>query len=463
MAKATTQFVCQACGALFPKWVGRCTSCSAWNTLVEETVRKSSGAGGEARGRGSAAVAVGDVDVDHAARLPTGIGELDRVLGGGAVLGGVTLLGGDPGVGKSTLLLQALACLAANGCRSLYVSGEESAAQTAARARRVARVGGAGDSADELLVLAENDLDLIERAISEVRPVALVVDSVQTVRSASLESAAGTVSQLREVAARMVDRAKRDRIATFLVGHVTKDGSLAGPKVLEHLVDTVLAFEGERGHAFRALRAQKNRFGSATEVGVFEMTAEGMREVKQPSALFLAERPKGAAGSVIAATSEGSRSMLVEVQALVGPFAVGSARRTANGVDGARLAMILAVLERKAGLQLAGADVFVNVAGGVRIDEPAIDLPMALAIASSLREKPVAADVVAFGEIGLAGEVRSVPRAAARLAESAAMGFTRAIVPASVDGATRSGTGDGDRKLELVPVRTIEEALAAAL
>ncbi|MGO8999005.1 MAG: DNA repair protein RadA [Polyangiaceae bacterium] len=459
MAKATTQFVCQACGALFPKWVGRCTSCAAWNTLVEEVVRKGAGSalGGESRQRGASAIPVGEVDVDHAARLPTGIGELDRVLGGGAVLGGVTLLGGDPGVGKSTLLLQALACLAAKGCCSLYVSGEESAAQTAARARRVAREG---DAADQLLVLAENDLDVVERVIAEVRPVALVVDSVQTVRCGSLESAAGTVSQLREVAARMVDRAKRDRIATFLVGHVTKDGSLAGPKVLEHLVDTVLAFEGERGHAFRALRAQKNRFGSATEVGVFEMTAEGMREVKQPSALFLAERPKGVAGSMIAATSEGSRSMLVEVQALVGPFAAGSARRTANGVDGARLAMILAVLERKAGLALAGADVFVNVAGGVRVDEPAIDLPMALAIASSLRERPVSPEVVAFGEIGLAGEVRSVPRAAARIAESAAMGFTRAIVPMS---AAEGERGERDGRIELVPVRTVEEALAAAL
>jgi len=454
MAKATSQFVCQACGAMFPKWVGRCTSCMAWNTLVEEVSQKKS-AGGSPSARASAAVPIGEVDIDHAARLPTGIGELDRVLGGGAVLGGVTLLGGDPGVGKSTLLLQALAGLAARGCRALYVSGEESAGQTAERAKRVARES--GYKADSLLVLAENDLDAIERVVGECKPTALVLDSVQTVRSPTLESAAGTVSQLREVAARMVERAKRDRIATFLVGHVTKDGSLAGPKVLEHLVDTVLAFEGERGHAYRALRAQKNRFGSATEVGVFEMTAEGMREVKQPSALFLAERPVGVAGSVIAASSEGSRSMLVEVQALVGPFAVGSARRTANGVDGARLAMILAVLERKAGLSLASADVFVNIAGGVRVDEPAIDLAVALAIASSLRERPVAANVVAFGEIGLAGEVRSVPRAAARLAESAAMGFTRAIVPLS------AVTEGRDARLETVGVRTVEEALAAVL
>jgi DNA repair protein RadA/Sms len=457
MAKPVTQYTCQACGAFFPKWVGRCTSCGAWNTLVEEvSARKAGGASPAARA--SAALPVSAIDVDLAARIPTGIGELDRVLGGGVVLGGVTLLGGDPGVGKSTLLLQALDGLASKGCRSLYVSGEESAGQTAARARRLGAV--LGKNVDSLLVLAENDLDAIERVIAEVKPTALVLDSVQTVRCPSLESAAGTVSQLREVAARMVERSKRDRIATFLVGHVTKDGSLAGPKVLEHIVDTVLAFEGERGHAFRALRVQKNRFGSATEVGVFEMTAEGMREVPNPSALFLAERPKGASGSVIAATCEGTRSMLVEVQALVGPFAVGSARRTANGVDAGRLAMILAVLERKAGLSLATADVFVNVAGGVRVDEPAMDLPLALAIASSLRDRPLPADVIAFGEIGLAGEVRGVPRAASRLAEAAAMGFRRGIAPASVVAQLSHG---GRTDIDVVGVRSVEEALAAVL
>jgi DNA repair protein RadA/Sms len=446
MAKATTQFTCQACGALFPKWVGRCTSCSAWNTLVEETALPKRGSSPAASSR---AQRVGDVDADHAARISTGIGELDRVLGGGAVLGGVTLVGGDPGVGKSTLLMQALGGLASLGHRSLYVSGEESAGQTAARARRLGAVH------EELLVLAENDVDAIEAVVRDVKPTAIVVDSVQTMRVASLESAAGTVSQLREVAARMVERSKQGRIATFLVGHVTKDGVLAGPKVLEHLVDTVLAFEGERGQAFRALRTQKNRFGSATEVGVFEMTADGMREVKSPSALFLAERPRGVSGSVIAATSEGSRSMLVEVQALVGPFAVGSARRTANGVDGARLAMILAVLERKCGLSLAGADVFLNIAGGVRVEEPAIDLPVALAIASSLRDRPIPEDAIAFGEIGLAGEVRGVARAQARLAEAATMGFRRAIVPLSVQASLSSP------QLSVVGVRSVEEAMAA--
>lgn len=454
MAKQSTQFTCQACGALFPKWVGRCTACAAWNTLVEEVVPGRDGRrGGSSSARAPAdARPVSEIDADHAARIPTGIGELDRVLGGGAVLGGVTLVGGDPGVGKSTLLMQALAGLAAKGCRSLYVSGEESAGQTAARARRL------GAMADQLLVLAENDLDAIERVIAEVKPAALVLDSVQTVRVGSLESAAGTVSQLREVAARMVERSKRDRIATFLVGHVTKDGTLAGPKVLEHIVDTVLAFEGERGHSLRALRTQKNRFGSATEVGVFEMTSEGMREVPNPSALFLAERPRGVAGSVIAATSEGTRSMLVEVQALVGSLAAGSARRTANGVDSARLAMILAVLERKCGLQISGSDVFVNVAGGVRIDEPAIDLPVALALASSFRDRVVAPDVIAFGEIGLAGEVRGVTRAGARLAEAAAMGFRRAIVPVSA-ASERRPTDD----LEIVGVKTLAEALDAVL
>jgi DNA repair protein RadA/Sms len=451
VAKSSSQFTCQACGAIAARWVGRCTSCSTWDSLVEEVTPAKTGRKSVAKVSGVRPVSA--IDADQAARVPTGIAELDRVLGGGAVLGGVTLVGGDPGVGKSTLLMQALAGLARQGHRSLYISGEESAGQTAARARRLGAV------ADELLVLAENDLDAIEAALTEVKPAAIVVDSVQTMRAASLDSAAGTVSQLREVTARMVERSKRDRFATFLVGHVTKDGALAGPKVLEHLVDTVLAFEGERSHSFRALRTQKNRFGSATEVGVFEMTSEGMREVPNPSALFLAERPRGASGSVIAATNEGTRSMLVEVQALVGSLAAGSARRTANGVDSGRLAMILAVLERKSGLMLAGLDIFLNVAGGIRVEEPAIDVPMALAIASSLRNIAVPFDTVAFGEVGLAGEVRGVGRADARLAEAAAMGFRRAIAPVSaVERTSRATLG----RLEVVGVRTLDEALTAA-
>src|SRR5258706_4096753 len=342
MPKAVTQFVCQACGATSIKWLGRCVGCGGWNTLVEERI-----ASGSASKRtvpsGAGPVALSEVPADSSARVSTGIGELDRVLGGGAVLGAVVLVGGDPGVGKSTLLLQALAGLAARGVKALYGSGEESAGQTAERARRL------GLGPDNLLVLAASDPAEVETAIQSARPKALVVDSVQTIRADSLESAAGTVSQLREVTARLTDISKREGIATFLVGHVTKEGQLAGPKVLEHLVDTVLSFEGERGHAFGALRTTKNRFGSATEVGVFEMTSDGMREVRQPSALFLAERPRGASGSVVAATAEGARPLLVEGQALVGPPGFASPRRTATGVDGGRLAMILAGLSRRAG------------------------------------------------------------------------------------------------------------------
>jgi DNA repair protein RadA/Sms len=446
MSKTETRFLCQACGAAFPRWLGRCTACGGWNTLLEETTRKSPR--GKAHAPSSRALPITDIEADASARVPTGIGELDRVLGGGAVLGGVTLVGGDPGVGKSTLLMQALAGLSARGLKTLYVSGEESAGQTATRAKRL---GAGGD--ERMLVLAENELEAIEHALDDVKPSAIVVDSVQTVRTGALDSASGTVSQLREVTARFVERAKKDGIATFLVGHVTKDGMLAGPKVLEHLVDTVLSFEGERGHALRTLRAQKNRFGSATEVGVFEMSSEGMREVPNPSALFLAERPRGVPGSVIAATAEGARALLVEVQALVGGAALGNPRRTANGVDASRLAMILAVLDRKVGIAVGQYDVFVNVAGGVRVDEPAMDLAIALALASSLRDRPVDGGLVAFGEIGLAGEVRGVDRVVARLAEAQAMGFKTAVVPSSAKPA------EPPSGLEVVTVRTLSEAV----
>ncbi len=443
MAKITSLYRCRSCGASSPKWMGRCVSCSEWNTLEEEIVSRRVNA---ARTDGPSALSVLSIQQDEHARVKTGIGEFDRVLGGGAVVGGVTLVGGDPGIGKSTLLLQALAGVAAQGVRALYVTGEESAAQIAARARRL------GLASDALLVLAENDLAAIEGVIAHEKPRALVLDSVQTVRSPGLESAAGTVSQLREVAARMVERAKRDAISSFVIGHVTKDGSLAGPKVLEHLVDTVLAFEGERGHSFRTLRTLKNRFGSSTEVSVFEMTGEGMREVPNPSALFLAERPQHASGSVVAATAEGSRAMLVEVQALLSPFAQGAGRRTANGMDGGRLAMLLAVLERRAGYQLGTTDVFVNVAGGTRVDEPAIDLAVLLAMASSVRDRPLPDDVVVFGEVGLAGEVRGVSRAVQRFSEASAMGFRRVLCPPSSKVENKS-------TIEAISVQTINDAL----
>jgi DNA repair protein RadA/Sms len=447
MAKVATKHVCQACGASFAKWVGRCTECGAWNTVSEETIREVSRSVATAR-----AVPLSEVSADEFARVPTGIGELDRILGGGVVLGGVTLVGGDPGIGKSTLLMQALSALAARKLKCLYVTGEESAAQTAARSRRLG-------ATDDMLLLSDTQLESIESALDEHHPRAMVVDSVQTIRCAGLESAAGTVSQLREVTSRIIERAKRDGIATLLVGHVTKDGLLAGPKVLEHLVDTVLAFEGERSHALRTLRAQKNRFGSATEVGVFEMREGGLREVPNPSALFLAERPRGAPGSVIAATAEGARALLVEVQALVGSHHNEETppRRTANGVDSGRLAMLLTVLEKRAGLFIGASDVFVNIAGGVHVEEPALDLAVAVALASSFRGRPIADDVVMFGEVGLAGEVRGASRVRARLAEAAAMGFKRALLPPA-DGEDFKGIA-----IEAIRVRTLAEALDKVL
>ncbi len=468
MAKASTQYVCQGCGATSPRWLGRCPACGGWNTLVEELVKKGprgaargAGALGEGPARGTP-VPIESIEEDAAARMPTGIAELDRVLGGGVVLGSVALVGGDPGVGKSTLLLQALAGIARRGPCALYASGEESIAQVALRARRLGLAFGEVPLGDRLQIVGVSDVAEVEQAAQIAKPTAIVIDSVQVIRSADLESAPGSVSQLREVTSRLVDLAKRTHAAVFLVGHVTKEGAIAGPKVLEHLVDVVLSFEGERGHAFRALRASKNRFGSATEVGVFEMSPAGLREVPNPSELFLAERPAHAAGSVVASVTPqtgGARAVLVEVQALVG-VSGGGGRRTAQGVDTARLAMLLAVLERKAGLQLMGADVFANIAGGLAIDEPAIDLPLALAIASAARNRPCARDLVAFGEVGLAGEVRGVPRGATRLAEAASMGFKRALVPAS----TAERMSAADRAgVEVVPVHDVEEAIAAAL
>jgi DNA repair protein RadA/Sms len=451
MAKGKTRYVCSSCGTTSVIQISRCHGCGEWNTFQEEVVAKVGTRGSsKARDPQRNALPIHEVPADSATRIPSGIGELDRVLGGGAVLGGVVLVGGDPGVGKSTLLLQALAAMGMAGVKTLYVSGEESRGQTALRARRLGVVN------ENLWVQATNELSELELALNEHQPQALVVDSVQTLRSSTLESAAGTVSQLREVTSRLVELSKYRDVATFLIGHVTKDGALAGPKVLEHLVDTVLSFEGERGYAFRTLRTIKNRFGSATELGLFEMTAAGLQEVTQPSALFLAERPEESSGSVVAATCEGQRSLLVEVQALVGPAGIGLPRRTTTGVDSGRLAMLLAVLGRRAGIDAGSCDVFVNLAGGLRMEEPALDLAVALAVASSVCDRAVPANTAVFGEVGLAGEVRGVTRVASRIAEARTMGFEQVVLPATNVEALTAKEREG---VKLIPVKSLEAAV----
>jgi DNA repair protein RadA/Sms len=450
-------FCCSECGATEPRWMGRCPTCGTWGTLVEFRESKSGGSSAVSRnaaGDHAPALPLGEVPPDAARRISTGMSELDRVLGGGAVLGGVILLGGEPGIGKSTLLMQALAGLSADGGKALYVTGEESAAQVAMRARRL------GATLDRVLVQATNELDEIESAIDKEQPVAVVVDSVQTVRAGRLDSAAGSVGQLREVAARLVELGKRRGIAMFLIGHVTKDGTLAGPKMLEHLVDTVLSFEGDASLGFRMVRVTKNRFGPAHELAVFEMLREGLREVPDPSALFLAERPERAAGSVVLPMAEGARPMLVEIQALVAPPAMGVPRRVANGLDAARLSILLAVLERKSEIHVLDRDVFASVAGGARVDERAVDLALAVAIVSSLRDRAVGSELAVFGEVGLAGELRAVPRAAARVAEARKLGFSRIVMPKG----NLTGLLPEERKgVELIGSPTLADALNAAL
>lgn len=446
---------CNECGHAERKWLGRCPSCQSWNSFVEELVAKASPSG-RARGRAQGsrpaarAVPITEVQGQEVPRRPLGIGEIDRVLGGGLVRGSLTLIGGEPGVGKSTLLLTAARQLAGGGIRTLYVSAEESVAQTRLRAERL------GALHDDLLLLAETDLDLVHAEIDRTAPDALVLDSVQTVYVPELEAAPGSVSQVREVTARMMHLAKVRGISTFLVGHVTKEGTIAGPKTLEHMVDTVLSFESTRSGPYRVLRASKNRFGSTNESAVFEMRGEGLVEVENPSALFLAERPAGAPGSIVTAALEGTRPILVEVQGLCVAAPFGNPRRTTVGIDSTRCAVIAAVLERRCGLSVAGHDVFVNVAGGVTLSETAADLPVALALASSIKNRPVPDDLVAFGEVGLSGEVRAVQRVDARLAEARELGFKRALLAkTNVD---RLEVPEG---MELLPVRTLDDALEA--
>ena len=445
-----TAFVCQQCGAHSPKWVGRCPSCDGWNTYVEERIVA------QVKGRATRAraprkpVALDDVSVDDASRLVTGIGELDRVLGGGIVSGSLVLLGGDPGIGKSSLLMQTSAAIGARGT-VLYVSGEESAAQVKLRARRFG-IDGKG-----ILILAETDLDTVIESIRETRPSFAVVDSIQTMSSESIGSAAGGVSQLRECAARLLEVAKGEDVPIFLIGHVTKEGNVAGPRVLEHIVDAVLYLEGERSHAFRILRAAKNRFGSTDEVGVFEMAENGLREVTNPSEVFIEERTRGVSGSVVVPTVEGARPLLVEVQALVSPTSFGLPRRTVNGTDPQRLALLLAVLQKRAGVSTGQHDVYVNLVGGLKVREPASDLAVAAAVASALRDQPIDQRTVCLGELGLGGELRRVQRIAPRLKEAERLGFTRVVLP-EANRADVNGSG-----MEIVPATDLRTALKALL
>jgi DNA repair protein RadA/Sms len=446
-----TAFVCQACGHAAPRWLGQCPGCGAWNALVEEALPA-------ARPRGARAVApaagaprpLTAVTAGETLRRPTGLAELDRVLGGGLVAGSVVLVGGDPGIGKSTLALQACGALAGQGLSVLYVAGEESPEQVRLRADRL------GIAADGLLVLAETAAESVVDVIASARPAAVVVDSIQTLHTALLASAPGSVGQVREAAGLLVARCKASGVACFLIGHVTKEGTLAGPRVLEHLVDTVLYFEGDGAHALRVLRAVKNRFGSTNEVAVFEMAERGLVEVPNPSAAFLAERPEGAPGSAVLPTLEGSRPVLVEIQALVSRSGLALPRRTAIGLDPGRVALLLAVLEKRMRMPLHDQDVFLNVAGGLRIDETAADLAVVAAVGSSMRGRALPADVVVWGEVGLTGEVRAVARADARVREAARQGFHHCVLPA---GSARGLAAPADIRIQ--GVGTIDQLFEA--
>jgi DNA repair protein RadA/Sms len=454
MAKLRTQFVCSECGGATAKWAGQCPACGAWNTLVEARVETTNHRYSAAARPGlvaSAEVAdLGSIEAAEQPRISSGLEEFDRVLGGGLVPGGVVLIGGDPGIGKSTLLLQALAVLAQQGRRVLYVSGEESGAQVALRARRM------GLEAASLRLMAEIQLERIEAAIGAEQPEVVVVDSIQTLFSEALSSAPGSVAQVRECAAQLTRLAKQGGPTVIMVGHVTKEGALAGPRVLEHIVDTVLYFEGDTHSSFRLVRAFKNRYGAVNEIGVFAMTDRGLRGVANPSALFLSQHSAEVPGSCVLVTQEGTRPLLVEIQALVDSSHLPAPRRLSVGLEQQRLAMLLAVLHRHAGIAAFDQDVFVNAVGGVRITEPAADLAVLAAIHSSIRNRPLARGLVVFGEVGLAGEIRPAPRGQERLREAAKLGFARAIIPRAN---APKGRIEG---LEVVAVDRLEAALEAA-
>lgn len=448
MKKSKTSFFCQHCGYMSPKWLGKCPSCNGWNCFAEELVAQAeSGSRAEMKFDGKP-MPIEEIPAEEGQRTLTGIAEIDRVLGGGIVGGSAILIGGEPGIGKSTLMLQIMKNLAENGHRVLYVSGEESAQQIKLRSNRI------GATTKDLLLLVEVSLERILEQIKMVEPAIVVIDSIQTVYSGDLMSAPGSVGQVREASSRLIHFSKKNGIPVFLIGHVTKDGSIAGPKVLEHMVDTVLYFEGDSGHAYRIIRGIKNRFGPTNEIGVFEMQENGLKEVPNPSAFFLEQRPQNVPGSVVVPSLEGTRPILVEIQALVSATNMGMPRRTAIGVDHNRVSLLVAVLDKICGLHLGGSDIFINVAGGVRVEEPAVDLGVVAAMASSFLDRPVDSRTVILGEVGLTGEVRAVSQIEVRVKEAARLGFSRCIVPqTSAKQLTKIG------KMEVCAISSLKELL----
>jgi DNA repair protein RadA/Sms len=452
MPKVKSIFACQNCGHQSPRWLGKCPDCGSWNSFVEEFPAPSAdrmGISPVAGGPDIPPQSILKIETSDESRIKTEMAEFDRVLGGGLVVGSIVLIGGDPGIGKSTLLLQALHRLARNPLNVLYISGEESLRQTKMRADRI------GVTSPNLYVLAENSLEKMFEAIQKLRPRIVVVDSIQTVFTSQLQSAPGSIGQVRESAGKLMVLSKTTGLSTFLIGHVTKEGAIAGPRVLEHMVDTVLYFEGDRGHPYRILRAVKNRFGSTNEIGVFEMKEGGLEEVSNPSELFLAERPIDVPGSVVISSLEGTRPILVELQALVSPTSYGMPRRTAIGVDPNRVSLLVAVLEKKVGLNLAQQDIFVNLAGGARVDEPAVDLGVVCAVASSYLDKPIPSKTMVIGEVGLAGEVRGIHQAEVRIKEAFKLGFQRCLLPLS----NQTRLSQKFEGITLAGIRSVEETL----
>ncbi|MFZ5995916.1 MAG: DNA repair protein RadA [Nitrospirota bacterium] len=448
MSKIKTVYQCQACGYTSPKWIGKCPDCGAWNSFAEERQDPKALKSSHLLVSSAEAQPLSTISGAREKRIPVGIAELDRVLGGGLVNGAIILIGGDPGIGKSTLILQALAKFTEKASTVLYVSGEESPEQIKLRAERLSI------NSDNIILLPETVVERIIAVAHDLKPAALVVDSIQTVFTEDLPSAPGSVGQIRESAAKLMVYAKKSQVPVFLIGHVTKEGAIAGPRVLEHIVDTVLYFEGDRGHSYRILRTIKNRFGSTNEIGVFEMTDSGLTEINNPSELFLSERPLDGSGSTVIASMEGTRPLLVEVQALVSPTTFGMPRRTSMGVDFNRVNLLIAVLEKKAGMHLGGMDVFTNIVGGLKIIEPAADLGIVAAIVSSFREVPIDPKTLFFGEVGLSGEVRAVAQGETRIKEAAKIGFKRAIIPKSNADKLKDTFG-----ITVIGVKNVEEVI----